>query len=182
MATARKEKLRPSRFAALDRHQESTGPDWKRIARFLVVGASGVPVNLATVYAATNYLPFPSGMAHGWRDFIAYVCGIVVSIMTNFILHRSWTWKDRVIYTGPTGFIRRMGKFYVVSGVAASIQLLVSSLLSLWMEGSLLFSTPIHDEYRLYHIVAPLVGISFGLVINFAGNNLWTFRKLGDPA
>ena len=167
-------------------------PEQRRLVKFLVVGVSGVPVNLGTVFAATVLMPAASfvGMrdwlspllgverltSAGVRDGVAFGLGIVLSIFTNFVLNNWWTWGDRVA-AGRRGFARRLVKFYLVSTIAAAIQLATSTILSALLRGNEFFSTSIHGEYRVYHVLAPAAGILVGLVINFAVNNLWTFRS-----
>jgi dolichol-phosphate mannosyltransferase len=168
-------------------------PGQRRFVKFLVVGASGVPVNLGVVFLVTQVVPAASlagvrddaadaiGVATltaaGVRDAVAYGCGIFVSILTNFLLNNWWTWGDRTSGDSAGRFWRRLVKFYLVSTIAAAVQLGTSTILSAWLRGSDLFSHPLAGEYRVYHAVAPAVGILVGLVINFGVNNLWTFRR-----
>ncbi len=168
-------------------------PEQRRIIKFLVVGTSGVPVNLGVVYLATNLMSsqsfqglrdgiaqlfnMPTLSASGLRDFVAYGLGVIVSIFTNFLLNNFWTWGDRVAGDNTGQFFKRLVKFYLVSSVAAAFQLGTSSLVSALVRGNEFFATVIHGDYRIYHIVAPLIGILVGLVINFVANNLWTFKK-----
>lgn len=170
-----------------------TTPEQRRLVKFLVVGGSGVPVNLLTVFAATAVLPvgrfeglrnsladlfsFPELTNAGVRDIVVYLVGIVVSIFTNFLLHNYWTWGDRVRANPGGGFLPRLGKFYLVSSVAASVQLIVSSVLSPQMRRVDLFTMQIWGDYQVYHVLAPSAGILAGLVINYVVNNVWTFRK-----
>lgn len=170
-----------------------TTPEQRRLVKFLVVGGSGVPVNLLTVLVATAAMPvwrfeglrnrladlfsFPELTNAGVRDIVVYLIGIVVSIFTNFLLHNYWTWGDRVKANPGGGFMARLGKFYLVSSVAASVQLLVSSFLSPQLRLIPLFTTRIWGDYQFYHVVAPSVGILAGLAINYVVNNVWTFRK-----
>ena len=148
--------------------------DQRRFVKFVVVGTSGVPVNLGIVYLVTSSLVLD--VAPQTRDILAYLLGIVFSIFTNFLLNNLWTWGDRAA-RDPGGFFRRLAKFYLVSAVAAAVQFFTSILLSSVMRDSEVFSVVLRGEYRLYHLLAPLVGIAVGLVINFAANHLWTFRK-----
>lgn len=170
-------------------------PGQRRFVKFLVVGASGVPVNLGTVFLVTQVVPAAAlaGLrdtvseaigvatltAAGLRDAAAYGAGIVVSIFTNFLLNNYWTWGDRTAGDGAGRFAARLCKFYLVSMVAAAVQLGTSTVLSAILRGNELFSTQLAGEYRVYHAVAPAVGILVGLFINFAVNNLWTFRRRG---
>ncbi len=170
-----------------------TTPEQRRLVKFLVVGGSGVPVNLVTVFIATAAIPvwrfeglrnfladtfsFPALTSAGVRDIVVYVIGIFVSILTNFLLHNYWTWGDRVRANPGGGFVVRLLKFYLVSSVAASVQLLVSSLLSPQMRHVAAFTIRIWGDYQVYHVLAPSVGILAGLLINYFVNNLWTFRQ-----
>lgn len=176
----------------LDVLRARLSPEQRRFIKFLVVGASGVPVNLFTVFVATLAMPAAGftplrdriapwiGVekltAEGVRDVVAYLLGIVVSIFTNFLLNNFWTWGDRVA-GGRTGFLQRLLKFYIVSALAACVQLATSTVLSSFLRGTELFALRFYGEYCLYHIVAPLVGILLGLFINFGINNLWTFKR-----
>lgn len=148
--------------------------DQRRFVKFVVVGASGVPVNLGTVAVATHALA--GTLEPGHRDTVAYLAGIVVSIFTNFLLNNAWTWGDRTA-RDPGGFLRRLVQFYVVSSVAAAVQFLTAVGLSALMRGTDTFTVALHGEFRLYHALAPLAGILLGLGINFAANHLWTFRR-----
>jgi len=162
----------PSRIRAFLRRHLT--PDQRRFVKFLVVGGSGVPVNLGAVFVATAVLP--GSLSADVRDTTAYFAGIALSIFTNFLLNNCWTWGDRT--TGrPGGFLARLGKFYLVSAAAALVQLATSAILSGLMRGTDFFSLPIHGEYRVYHVLAPLAGILLGLAINFGVNDLWTFRR-----
>lgn len=148
--------------------------DQRRFIKFMVVGASGVPVNLGTVAVATHALA--GTLAPGHRDTVAYLAGIVVSIFTNFLLNNAWTWGDRTA-RDPGGFLRRLARFYVVSSLAAAVQFFTAVGLSALMRGTDTFTVVLRGEFRLYHALAPLAGILLGLCINFTLNHLWTFRR-----
>lgn len=149
--------------------------EYKRIIKFLVVGASGVPVNLGVVYISTALIPVEIGIAV--RDGLAYMLGILVSIFTNFLLNNAWTFADRVREGAGGSFLARLLKFYAVSILASCVQFGTSMGLSAVMRERGPFDTLISGEYRLYHLIAPLVGIALGVIINFVMNNLWTWGK-----
>ena len=160
------------------------GMDWlrsrltegqRRFLKFVIVGASGVPVNLGIVYLAT--LALCSALGEGLRDALAYVAGIALSILTNFLLNNAWTWADRTAGDDRAGFFRRLLKFYLVSSLAAAVQFVTTLALTSLMRGSEWFGWVLHGEYRLYHVVAPLGGIAVALAINFVANHWWTFSK-----
>lgn len=168
----------------------------RRLIKFLVVGTSGVPVNLIAVYLTTTIVSARvfiglqatlsefSGIANlttiGLRDMFAYLLGILVSILTNYLLNSAWTWGDRVEGDSSIRCFVRLAKFYLVSSIAAVVQLGTSSFVSAMVRGNELLAMRIHGDYRVYHVVAPLAGIIAGLAINFVVNNIWTFRKSGD--
>ncbi len=150
--------------------------DQRRFVKFVVVGASGVPVNLGTVALVTHALA--GLLAPGPRDTVAYLAGIVVSIFTNFLLNNAWTWGDRAA-RDPGGFFRRLVQFYVVSSAAAAVQFFTSVGLSALMRRTETFTAVLRGEFRIYHALAPLAGIVLGMGINFTANHLWTFRRRG---
>lgn len=148
--------------------------DQRRFVKFVFVGASGVPVNLCTVAVTTHVLA--GVLAPGHRDTVAYLAGIIVSIFTNFLLNNAWTWGDRTARDRGR-FLSRLLRFYVVSSVAAAVQFFTSVGLSAMMRRTETFTVALRGEFRLYHVLAPLIGILLGLGINFTANHLWTFRK-----
>jgi len=154
--------------------REHLTKDQRRFVKFLVVGASGVPVNLGTVYAVTVCVA--GTLSSGVRDTVAYLLGIVISIFTNFLLNYIWTWGDRVA-GDPGGFFKRLSKFYLVSAMAAVVQFFTSVVLSSVMRDTEAFSIVLRGEFRLYHLLAPLAGIAVGLLINFLANHWWTFKQ-----
>ncbi len=133
--------------------------EWKRILRFGIVGASGVAVNMG-IFALGTYVLF-AHMEEASRNITAGVLGVLVSILTNFLLNDAWTWRDRR-KGGRAGLIRRLLMYYVVAGVAGGVQIGVMALLSI--------------QFGLWEQAANLVGIAGGIAINFFVNNLWTFR------
>src|SRR5262245_27602559 len=88
-----------------------TPSDPRRLARFLVVGVSGVAVNLGVFTLARAAL---RGIITGPPRFVAAnVAGFAVSVLTNFALNDSWTWGDRRV-GGRSGLLNRLGKYYLV--------------------------------------------------------------------
>lgn len=169
---------------------------YRRFLKFAVVGASGIPVNLGMVFIVTVVLSHEN-LAATVRDAIAFVAGIVVSVFTNFVLNDLWTWRDRRD-RAVSGFWGRLVKFYLVSAVAAAVQFTTSMGIALaarrsaawesqlqradsWVSGIVhyfhaLMWMSIYGEHRLYHVLAPCIGIALGMMINFFVNNVWTFR------
>ncbi len=154
-------------FERLDRLLERL-PLPARLMRFGIVGGTGVLVNLVclallrwAIPALAVRLGVADGTLAGWSDRLAMAGGIAVSIFTNFLLNDAWTWGDRP-KGGRRHWLQRLGKFYLVSLVAALVQ---------WGVAVVVF-----EVLELWIYLAQLVGIGVALVINFAANHLWTFR------
>ncbi|MGI0064507.1 MAG: GtrA family protein, partial [Nitrosopumilaceae archaeon] len=60
----------------------------KHAAKYYAVGASGVLVNLGLLYYLTEYV--------GLWYFLSYALAISVSITSNFILNKFWTFRDSI--------------------------------------------------------------------------------------
>jgi putative flippase GtrA len=84
-----------------------------RLARFALVGLSGVLVNLAVLQALAGRVGLPEGAASA--------LAIEASIVTNFLLHDAFTFKDRRARAG--GRSGRLLRYHAVSAVGAAVQL-----------------------------------------------------------
>jgi dolichol-phosphate mannosyltransferase len=134
-----------------------------RLVRFCMVGASGVFVNLAALGAALALLPAGWG---AWQPRAAQAAGILVSILMNFALNDRWTWSDRAS-GGARNRWRRLGRFVLVSALAALLQWGASVLL--------------HERLGLWIYLAQALGIVLALGVNFSLNHLWTFGHRHAP-
>jgi putative flippase GtrA len=130
-----------------------------RLFRFGVVGASGVVVNLAVLGSALALLPPTWG---AWQARSAQAAGILVSILTNFLLNDRWTWGDRK-GGGARSWLKRLGMFCLVSAVAALLQ---------WS-----CSVALHERLGLWIYLAQALGIVLAMGVNFTLNHRWTFRR-----
>ena len=136
-----------------------TPSDRRRLARFLVVGVSGVAVNLGVFTVARAAL---HGIVAGPLRFAcANLAGFAVSVLTNFALNDSWTWGDRRS-GGRSGLLGRLGKYYLVCSLAGIVQLGVA-----WS---------CHVGGGVEEHLAVIFGIGFATAINFVANHFWTFR------
>ena len=145
-----------------------------RVGKFLLVGASGVPVNIGCVALAVALLP---GVAPHLRDVLAFAGGIVVSTLTNFLLHHSWTWADRTAQDGPGALLGRLARFGMVSALAASVQWATAIRVAAQLRRHGACNRALLGDFRLYHLLATCAGILLGVGFNFVLNNGWTFRK-----
>ena len=143
----------------LDKIREILSPEQRRFVKFCVVGASGVPINLLFTWIGFAFLFV--AMATDERTACASLLGIAVSILTNFLLNDLWTWADRD--KTLRGFWGRLGRFYIVSALAATVQFSVAMVMTKML--------------LVHYLVAQLCGIAFAMVLNYVANNFWTFRQ-----
>ncbi|MHB8604153.1 MAG: GtrA family protein, partial [Thermoplasmatota archaeon] len=122
---------------------------WVRIARWGAVGATGIVVNEALLFAFHGLL--------AWPLFAASAVATECAIASNFALHETWTWRDR--RTGS--FVARAGRFQLVSLGALVLTVAIVAGLS---------------ALGIHYLVGNLVGIAFGSVVNFIANDRWTWR------
>ncbi len=152
-----------------------------RFFRFCVVGTSGALVSFSSLWAINWLLPASWG---AWEHRVALAGSIIIAIFTNFLLNYAWTWKDTDRATGVLDWLAKLGRFYVVSAVAATVQYVVALLvfertpLNPWLLELMerfLGETKLVNDPGLY--VATAVGIGTAMFINYFANHLWTFRQ-----
>jgi putative flippase GtrA len=132
----------------------------RRFAKFCVVGASGVVVNLAFVWLGQSLF---SGLEPKQRDLVASLLGILVSVFGNFLLNNQWTWRDRTKGADPRDLWRRVVRYYLASGAAIAIQFFTAQGL-------------LHGlGWNIF--IGQTAGIILGTAVNYMANNSWTFRK-----
>ena len=143
-------------------HRRFKDGEYSRVIRFGVVGGSGVIVNEG--FAGLSKYVFLLGIADaGLRAQVAILIGIAVSIFTNFVLNDLWTWGDRP-KNGRRHWCKRLGLYYSFATIAATVQFLVASSLHVWF-----------TDWPF--LLANLVGIAAGVVINYEVNNRITFKS-----
>jgi len=120
--------------------------------KYCLVGLSGVIVNLGVYYYLTRFISFPITLSSP--------IAIEVSIISNFFLNNFWTFKARTV---KKSLQTRLLNFHLVAGVAGII--------------NYLFVLVLVYLVNIYDILAVLIGIAIGIIFNYAGNSLWTFRK-----
>lgn len=127
----------------------------KTLLKFLVVGGSGVFVNLILFYLF---------MKAGIGKYVASPLAIEVSIIWNFFLNNSWTFRQRKI---GGKLVTRGLKFNMVSLLSLIISFSTFSALTLLVpDGSpLLFQA---------------IGIIPATVVNYLTNSYWTFKEPND--
>ncbi|MFD2858367.1 GtrA family protein [Seohaeicola zhoushanensis] len=124
------------------------------LLQFLVVGASGMVVNLATL-SALQFI--------GMADWVALMGGIGVSVISNFLLNRRFTFsyaRRRNPWTQFRGFL-----------VASLVGILVNYVVAIQLSRLDWFQGPFGLQF------AAMTGIACGLVFNFLGNRFAVFRR-----
>jgi len=122
----------------------------KHAAKYYAVGASGVLVNLGLLYYLTEYV--------GLWYFLSYALAISVSITSNFVLNKFWTFIDSI---DSQRTIVMYVKFVSVSMLGMAIQL-----------GSIYVLV---ESLTVYYMLAALISICIAGAINFIINRRWTF-------
>jgi len=125
-----------------------------KAGRFFTVGASGLLVNYAASFLMTALIP------NIWYIY-ATLFGIILSITSNFLLNKIWTFEDRDF--SPKHFIRQYSLFMVLCTLGAVIQL---SLVYLFVEYS-------HIQYAVSLVMA----VAVASLSNFLLNKKITFGE-----
>ena len=119
--------------------------------KFCFVGASGVIVNLGIYIILTRLF--------GVNLEIASPIAIECSIITNFLLNNSWTFRQR---NNQSHYLKKLCKFHIVAGIAGIFNYVIFL--------GLIYFLGFHD------ILANLLGITFATLINYVLNSIWTWR------
>ena len=125
--------------------------------KFLVVGFSGVFVNLGIYIFLTRIMSVPV-------EFAAPIA-IEVSIISNFLLNHYWTFTGRMT---ETSFLRKLFRFHAAAGVAGILNYAVFLVLLRLL--------------NLHDILSNIIGISLGALVNYFLNSYWTWKAIeADP-
>jgi len=125
-----------------------------KAGRFYTVGASGLLVNyIISLLFADVIIDF-------WYIH-ATIIGIVVSMSSNFILNKMWTFEDRNFEVKKT--LAQYGKFVGFSSLGALIQLGMVYVLV--------------DNYQFVYSIALILAVIIAASSNFIFNKKWTFKE-----
>ncbi len=125
-----------------------------KAGRFFTVGLSGLLVN----YLVS--LLFADAVMNFWYIH-ATVIGIIVSMSSNFILNKIWTFEDRNFEAKKT--LIQYGKFVGFSSLGALIQLGMVYVLV--------------DNYQFVYPLALMLAVIIAASSNFILNKKWTFKE-----
>jgi len=139
-------------FVGLLLNKASGGRIPVRFIFFALVGASGVGVHMATLYAC---------LALGLRFEVAQSLAVLVAMTTNFFINNAITYRDAKI-RGLTQLALGLFYFYAVCAIGAVANVGIAEFL--------------FNRYGLV-TVAALAGVVMGSVWNFALSSLFVWRK-----
>jgi len=146
----------------------SSPGDRRRVARFALVGLSGVAVNLAALQALAGRFHAP--------DALASALAIEASIVSNFLLHDAFTFPDR--RAGAGGWAGRLGRYHAVSSLGAAVQLVTF----LAVAAAFGWAAPGMDP-GLRRILAQGAGIGLAFAASWSGSArfAWGVRRPVAP-
>ena len=124
-----------------------------RLLRVGGVGLSGVVVNQGLLMLLHGTLGAPL--------LLSSIIAIEVSILTNFVLNHTWTWR---VPLGEPGLIRRAVQYHAAAVMAA-------------FAGNVIILMGAVELFGVDYRIANLVGIAVGTVINFTAGEVWIFRS-----
>jgi putative flippase GtrA len=127
-----------------------------RLARFTLVGLSGVIVNLAALDLLAGGLGIP--------EVVASAMAIETSIVTNFLLNDAFTFRDRRAL-GAEPLLRRLWRYHAVSLAGGVVQLGTFALVAVALERTLG-----RDELGPLRTVAQGAGIGVAFAVNYLGS------------
>lgn len=130
--------------------------------KFGLVGISGIGVNFITLWIALNLL--------GANDAVALALGIVVSMTTNYLLNRVWTFHSE--HEKRTEYPK-----YILSNLAGiALQYFIGLGVENYFESIDFFSINllVIDLPSIY--LASMIGILVGFVANFSFSKFFVFN------
>lgn len=122
------------------------------MVKFACVGLSGVGVNLGVFFLLTR--------ACGLSIRLAAPLSIEASVVSNFLLNDSWTFRERS--TGSGGWARLM-RFHAVCALGGVVNYAVLIALV--------------EMLHWLDLLANLMGIFAATAANFAMHSTWTWRE-----
>ena len=122
----------------------------KQFFKFGIVGVFNTLINLLVLYILTEFF----GVYYLVSAFFAFI----IAVTNSFILNKTWTFEEKVghkVYS-------RYFKFIVISLIA-----LIFNLILLYV---------LVEYFKIWYMLAQLIGVILNLIINFLGNKLWAFK------
>lgn len=118
-----------------------------QFVKFCIIGAGNTLINLAVLYFLTSIF--------GWYYLLSEILAFTAGTVNSFVWNSVWTFKSR------TRHVRKYFKFLAINVVSLGVNLLILYLLTNLLE--------------VHYLLSELVASFASLVVNFAGNKMWTF-------
>ena len=118
-----------------------------RVAKFGVVGITGILINIGILYLLSRRLGLPLVLSSG--------VAVELAVISNFLLNSTWTF-------GCHPSLPRFAKFNVAS--LAGLTVNVTGVLLLTRLG-------------FYLLAADLIGVAVGFVVNYMFSVLWVWGR-----
>jgi dolichol-phosphate mannosyltransferase len=132
--------------------EESAGhKELKRVATFMLVGLSGVIVNLGTLYLITEWLD----VFYIWSGLV----GAEASILSNFILNDLITFRD--ITRKRFSLAKRLVSYHSITIIGTVISVTILYMLTEWL--------------GFWYIVSGFIGLMAAFIWNFSINRISTW-------
>jgi putative flippase GtrA len=134
-----------------------------RFLRFALAGTSGFVIQVGTLAVLTQVFDL--------NYVAATLIAVEAAILSNFVWHQRWTWKDRGIgATGATGakgakvaILERLVRFNALTAVTSIL-------------GSIFLTALFVEAWGFHVIAANIVSVVVLSIINFAGADRLVFR------
>jgi len=130
-----------------------------RVLRFIIVGASGALVNLAVAQYSYILLNRFIQLA----NLIASTLGFESSVLWNFMLHESWTFRGVALDRSLSGRLDRLVKYHFASIASWVSQVACATMIPLYT--------------GLPFWLGQLVGIIIGFTANFILGYMYTWSR-----
>jgi dolichol-phosphate mannosyltransferase len=127
------------------------------IGKFLIVSGSAVALNLLLLFLMVRYLGFSTSLLQN----VANAVSMELSIIYNFFMSRSITWRDRDKEKGIKMFIQLLG-FNVTIGVTILLRLALF---------------PSLQHAGVPYLLNATIGIALAAIFNFFIYDIWVFKK-----
>lgn len=123
----------------------------RQLFRFGVVGVLNTLINLLVLYILTEFF--------GVYYLVSAIFAFIVAVTNSFILNKIWTFEEKIKHK----VYSRYFKFIIISLIALIFNLALLYLLV--------------EYFKIWYMLAQLIGVVLNLIINFLGNKLWTFKN-----
>ena len=123
------------------------------LLKYVLVGLSGIFVNEWFLF-----------LLHAYNIYAAELIAVEVSLITNFILNESWTFKHRKLDKGSRGVLKRL---------AAANMLFATGFIVNYVSFFVLFFVGV------YYLLANLIAIVLAFVFNYITASLFVWGEKG---